>query len=418
MQPREEVDAPFELVVSHVSRYWRAVAIGTRQLWSNISIQAGGSLSAMQEYLQRSAECSLDITIISDGPVFGGPDFTLTLLDAAMEHINRWRRCTVDSFQEDVDSQLIARLSAAKAPSLEYLSIGVEFSDHLRPSANTPESVSSTPQIFTGGCPRLTFLHLRGLAIYFFRPPLGTITTLRINHTKAMSIRFLQFRAMLLACRSLLHLRVSGDVIGTQPWPQPNSVNVPNLRSLSISSLRGTNYSGILLAVNAPLLEQLSLKGVQEHDLDYFFSSPYSSKFGHLRSLGFCDSNITTLKYRSLFTSFPSVSEFTFVSASISLSPPNFLKVISPSQAYPQVPWPCLQTLSIAIDFDEEEEELLREVVERRMMIGYGLMRIRLGIGEEDLSYFSCFEWLQQYVTIEPVQSSNIVCLCDDLFGV
>uniref|UniRef100_A0A0W0GBG4 F-box domain-containing protein n=1 Tax=Moniliophthora roreri TaxID=221103 RepID=A0A0W0GBG4_MONRR len=413
---REETEIPLEIVVSHVNRYWRAVALGTRQLWSHVFIQAGGSLPAVEEYLERSGGCFLDVSITSNGPSDGASeDVTLKMLDSALNHIHRWRRCSVDSFQEDIDSPLISRLASTRAPALEYLSIGVEFSDRLRPGANTPESVSSTPQIFTGGCPKLAFLHLRGLAIYFFRPPIRNVTTLRINHTKAMPVQFLQFRAILLACCSLLNLCVVGDIIGTQPLPQANSVSVPSLRSLSISSLRGTNYSGILLAIYAPLLEQLVLKGAQEHDLDQFFSSPHSSKFTLLRSLAFCDSDFTTLKYRNLFASFPSVSEFTFISASISLSPPNFLKVISQSPIDLQVPWPCLRTLSIAIDFDEQEEELLREAVERRMLIGCGLTRLRLGTGEEALSYFSCFQWLQQHVAIEVLQSDSMICSCDSL---
>ncbi|KAF9263403.1 hypothetical protein L218DRAFT_902524 [Marasmius fiardii PR-910] len=414
---REKSALPFEVVASHVNSVWRKVALGTRSLWNTIFIQPGISPSAVETYLERSGSSMLDIIIVCDEQPHNDQGLQ-KMLDLALKHTNRWGRCWFDSHREDIDSPVISRLVPIGAPALEYLSIAVEFSDRFRPAQNEP----FFPQIFGGGCPRLSFLRLRGLAIYFFRPPLRAVTTLYIDHTKWMRVRYDEFRAILLSCPGLLNLSIGGDIIGGQPWLEDNSIELPTLQTLAISSFQADNFSNILITIDAPRLGKIVLKDAREHDLDHFLLSPHSLKFPLLHSLVFCDSEFTVLKYHEFFKSFPSVSELTFMGGNDLAS---FLRNISDAayfspqlvQGCPRVLWPELRTLNIDLNLGCEEDLPLLDALERRMQVGHGIVKLRLGTSEmddleDDLEDTLTAEWLQEHITIEVIKGADFWRLC------
>ncbi|KAL0577029.1 hypothetical protein V5O48_004963 [Marasmius crinis-equi] len=414
---------PFEVQVSHISGQWRRVALGTPSLWTTICVEPVVSLSELEAYLQRSRPCPLDVSITCDGPPYDDEHtqehkerFVL-----ALAHINRWRRCWFHSSREDRNSPFITLLIPARAPALEYLSIEVQSSNHNRPA--THESYSA-PQIFSGGCPRLSLLHMHGLSLYFFRPPLRTVTTLYIHHTKNIRVQYPEFHTMLNACPALLYLSICGDMMGDQIWLHANSIKLPNLRTLSISSFRASNYSHILLTLDTPRLEKIILKDAREHDLDPFLTSPHTSKFPLLHSLVFCDSDFTVLTYHTFFTSFPSVSELTFIGNSYV---PDILKSISDAAHFaPQLIgsyslWPQLQVLNIDLGLSNDVGLLLKDALERRLRTGgRGPTKLRLGITvdedfrEDDgtLDTASDYGWLQENITIEVMEGSALLRLC------
>ncbi|KAL0068745.1 hypothetical protein AAF712_004074 [Marasmius tenuissimus] len=259
---------------------------------------------------------------------------------------------------------------------------------------------------------------------------MSTITTLFIDHTRQIRICLPELRTLLSSSPSLLHLSISGDVLGDQSWPESNTIAMPALRSLGISSFRASNYSSIMLTIDAPRLEKLVLRDAREHDLDPFLYSSHASKFPLLQSLVFCDCHFTVAKYRMFCASFPSVSELTFYGDSYL---PDILRSISdtthlaPNATEVHTLWPRLKELNVDLsqtgeDEDEEEDEeglFLKDGLARRLEIGHGPAKIKLGImtDEMDDDYaleVACSdpEWLEEHVSIKIMEGPDLWCQC------
>ncbi|KAL0067518.1 hypothetical protein AAF712_005509 [Marasmius tenuissimus] len=250
---------------------------------------------------------------------------------------------------------------------------------------------------------------------------MSTVTTLSIDHTRRIRIYFPEFQALLNASPSLLDLSISGDVVGNQSWPDQGSpITTPALRTLVISSFRASNYSSILLNIEAPQLKKILLKDAIEHDLDPFLYSPHAYKFPLLNSLIFCNCQFTVLKYRMFFASFPSVSELAFLGKSESQ---DILRSISDTAYLAPGPhtnslWPRLKVLNVDLKFDNDLKGLLlKDGLERRLMAGHGPERLRLGVtadadslGEDNAVVVACDDpgWLQKHVLIEVVEGPDL----------
>ncbi|KAK1232666.1 hypothetical protein PQX77_003193 [Marasmius sp. AFHP31] len=422
--PSMESGIPPEIQVSHVSQRWRQIALGTGALWTTIFVQPGASHEAVSAYLERSSGSLLDVIIVCDGPPYDDDERSRAhqkTFDLALLHISRWRRCWFDSPRDDIDSPFLPCLTPVHAPALEYLSIGVESSNRLRPPQRGGLSIESTPGMFKGGCPRLRFVYLRGVAVWFFCPPMSTVIALSIEHTRQIRISLPEFRALLKSSPSLTHFSISGDILGDQSWPQSESITMPALRSLAISSFRASNYSSILLAIDAPRLRKIVLKDAQEHDLDPFLHSSHAFKFPLLRSLVFCDSHFTVLKYRMFFASFPSVSELTLYG---DINLPSILRIISDTAHFAPHSvdslWPRLKVLNVDLSLATEEGLLPKDGLERRLKTGHGPKKMRLGIPvdeEEDYALvMACSDpdWLEEHISVEIMEGAVLwrQCCC------
>jgi hypothetical protein len=401
----DEDDIHFEVVASHVCSQWRGIALSTPSLWCRITITTLTSEDRVEAYVGRSGVCLLDVEI-NFCEVFQPATVPQRILDTVFSHLNRWKRCWIGIGCENPDYPVISRLRQLSAPALEYLSLSVtELEKHV------VQHDVLIPQVLSYA-PKLSFVRLRGLAMNFFRPPFGEAVTLHLDQTKLLSMTYLQIQQLLMASAHLTHLSVHGEIIDSLSWPffqRSNAIHVPQLRSLRVCGITGHIYSGLLLCIDAPNLESLVLKGIQEHDLEPFCTSSDSMKYAHLRSLTFCDFDLSELTYQSIFTSFPSVVEFTLLNLT-SYCPPKILKIISDSgkgqyhfsrqdaNGNTLIPWPNLKTLRLLLNF--EEEFMLKDAVEARLKTGHALSILRV-MTTEDLSELSEFEWLKEHVKLE-----------------
>ncbi|KAJ7781905.1 hypothetical protein DFH07DRAFT_390644 [Mycena maculata] len=401
---------PVEVVASHVSGYWRKVALGMGPLWREINIRHDVTMEKLRTYLARSGNALLHIRL----DLIQGPWDIAVLtetVDLLFSHILRWGRLTIHSTIETSDMPVVSRLYDVSAPQLEHLGLCIDDVD-----AKNLKSVrrADFEQILTKGCPRLSVLRLRGLSMHFFRPPLTNITTLHLEQTRGLFMGYTRFKHMLTASPALAHLSIHDTIIDEweEEWPvdSVSCISVPSLISLRIS-IPGTLqhiFSDVLISISAPRLESLVLKQVAEVHLDRFFHLPgVSVKFPSLRSLTFYD-----FDYRSgerlakMCTAFPSITEFTCIHTPA--YPPRILEMmagrsIAPLGAPTVDPWPTLRTLTTNIDADDLE--LLRLVVERRRDIGHPLRFLRVHEGmfeytmdEEDEETLA---WLEDNMTVE-----------------
>ncbi|TFK44247.1 hypothetical protein BDQ12DRAFT_672646 [Crucibulum laeve] len=383
---------PFELVISHTCSHFRNVAIGTHRLWTSIRITPGTRLESVAAYIARSGSCLLDMRIDLSGCVHTPGGLTMKMIDMILPEAYRWKRLEIASSREGEDTPLIKRLCDREVPALEHLSICV---DEIESADRSIVDGSSTqPHIFTRGAPKLSFVRLRGVGMHFFRPPLTSVITLHLDQTRPISMPYPRLREILTASPRLEYLSIYGDIIEQDSWAGEQSpVDLPALKSLRICGVGGKVYSGLLLAINAPLLESLILKAVLEHDIDRFLESADVTRFPRMQALTFCDFDLSSFAYKNIFRAFPAITTFTSFYSYANTSTVSKLLVQDPEDVPSpdtRVPWPKLHTLTFL--FDLNDEDCLEDVVERRKVSGFPLGRLRLGTTYQEAFLELCDE--------------------------
>ncbi|KAJ7091497.1 hypothetical protein B0H15DRAFT_239647 [Mycena belliarum] len=407
------ISPALEVATSHVSVYWRNVALTTRLLWRHISISQRETVEKLRVYLSRSGQVPLYVRLdLVQAP--GQPDALTEKVDLVFLHLARWGRFAIHSNIETSELPIVSRLYDALAPSLEHLSLCINDVDSV-----SLRSIrrADFEQILTKGCPRLSVLRLRGLSMHFFRPPLANITTLYLEQTRGIFIGYDRFKHLLTASPALAHLSIHDTIIDEDEdmWP-PDSfgcIPVPNLVSLRIS-IPGTLqhiFSDILISISAPRLESLVLKEVGEAHLDRFFDLPdAASKFPALRALTFCDFDYHSVeRLAKMCAALPSIRDFTCLH-STSYAPKILFMManaaavsIAGAPANPH-PWPNLETLATTLDV--KDLELARRAMECRRRLGYPLQLLRISddvfeseyMEEEDEDHL---DWLQDNMAVE-----------------
>ncbi|KAF8629154.1 hypothetical protein AX17_005739 [Amanita inopinata Kibby_2008] len=370
----------FELLVTHICPRFRRIAINARALWSAIRIGPGESLTKIATYLERSGQCMLDVHV--NLPRTSALDErTRLMVQLILCHSFRWRTFYYKSDNEIQESPMLSYLADIAAPVLEELSLSI---DELR---NTSSGIVSDNDnfrmsIFRKGAPKLSFVRLRGFAIYTLMPPLVSVQILHLDQTKSLALRYPMFRQIVSTSMVLEHLSVYGDMVTDGVWPgERGTIYFPKLRSLRICDIGGRAYAAVLLCFNAPLLEALALKGVQGHDLDRLWSIGNTSRFPKLRCLTFWDFDLLLCDWNHAFRVFSGISVFSSYS---SVNKSTVLRLLSESDA-DAMPWPNLKSLSFVTNIEDKEETLsIQKFINARRLCGHPLDVIRLGISEED----------------------------------
>ncbi|KAF8197915.1 hypothetical protein BJ912DRAFT_1020570 [Pholiota molesta] len=320
----------FEATAPRICSYFRKVALATPRLWTTIHVHEASRLENIVEMLARSGDCKLDIRIdlaVQD------PQMDAEILDPIihniLQHSHRWRSLYVGYSCERNDHPVVMQLS---------------IDDVNEADGTLINRTVSSPHIFKDGAPKLGFIRLRGLAIQLFRPPLDTVT-------KNIPIQYSTLNDILTYSPQLAHLSI-----------QQETISLPALRSL-----RG--YAGIMKTMDAPYLESLTLKDVQEHDLDRLWSITDKAKFETLKSLSFID--------KSIFETFRQITTFSTLYASAGNC--RGLKW------NPVLPWPRLKTLSLGLDLYEHDQQVIDTVITVRKEYGCPISTFIFRISAEDM---------------------------------
>ncbi|KAF5322780.1 hypothetical protein D9619_001535 [Psilocybe cf. subviscida] len=312
----------------------------------------------------------------------------------------RWRSLCVRYHTEAAGHPLIVHMCNCSAPNLEHLSLSIHHIENAN-SAGV-NSVTDSPQIFQQGAPKLHFLRLRGVAIQYFRPELAHLVSLRLDQTRKLPLLYATFRNIITSSPYLSDLSVYGDIILPTAWADHDSlIYLPQLRSLRIFSESGAMYSGLLLGINAPILESLTLKSAEECDFDALWRLA------------------NRVKEFSAVHLFPSESELLTA----------LLYGMTPGTDGPIVPWPRLESLCFGFDLDGDNSELSK-VAAIRKSVGHPLSHFFLTMEDdvfrqmpwEDTSNagddvtFSSLLWIARGPLTEYMEVIKmILCFCDDL---
>ncbi|KAF8801886.1 hypothetical protein BYT27DRAFT_7173682 [Phlegmacium glaucopus] len=272
-----------EVVLSHVCRHWRSIALDMPTLWTNYRYHSyvfyppGPSLHRLEAYLERSGRRLLDLKFdfrIEKGSHHYDCGSRLQMMAKIMSHVNRWRRVFIMTDKNTPILDLLDNFKKVHAPNLELFTLRTG-------SYNTTsrQIQDLQPVIFKGGAPKLSSITVDYLN-HLVLSPLSNITTLRIEqpklHTNLELISPQAFISILLI-PTLTNLSLVGD-IGVLVHVEDLEDTIPMLNLKHLRLANSWSMSMILPYLRAPLLETLIIRNwlpdeFHTPDYNYFFPS-------------------------------------------------------------------------------------------------------------------------------------------------
>ncbi|KAF8801347.1 hypothetical protein BYT27DRAFT_7198423 [Phlegmacium glaucopus] len=306
---RVQYKLPSEVILSHVSSLWRAIAVTTPALWTRINIYSILSDCAAK-YLQRSgSQMLLDIRVdiynadkrirIRSGSKRNA--LIQSIVKTIFPHIHRARSLFILSCFELTALTLLSHLSNSVAPHLQRLRMNIGH-----PATIGPRTAGF--KAFSAGLPQLTFLETD--LPDCIPLSLQNLTTLHLHTlTDTMNLSYQTFVAIITAPPSLHDLSIRGS-LDVSHWPL--HVNGPGFSMNNLKALRLPDASlfcvNILLAVSAPNLESLWL-GSSFDNYGHLFNAPQMS--GHVKfpALKYLTIPSYDFSYNTQFpTAFPTIT--------------------------------------------------------------------------------------------------------------
>ena len=253
-------DSMLPMVVSHVCRHWRYLALHTPALWRRISLDS--RLRMWSERLARARACTLDVEILPQAQLIPSrprrhyldAQTVQLYMHMISPYINRWRSLTID-FEHYAPYLWNASLSvccgfgpSVQALRLEHLSLVHPNND------DTKEFL-----LFNGYAPRLRSVKLNGIRLTWMPSLFANITSLDYTHhgfTRGMDAEVEIFK-MLKVCSRLRDLRLAFPThtrktmrLYDTPLPARERIPFNDLRTLTIH-IEGGDIPSALIALIA-----------------------------------------------------------------------------------------------------------------------------------------------------------------------
>lgn len=295
-------EAPFEVILTHVSRRWRRVALAIPQLWNRIDIYSPRPMHWARSYFTRSDAPGtlLDIHLSlyeweqarrkkrRSEPVL---DVITDLAITILPHLHRIRGLFIICLSEDTCfTILVGILRYVSAPNLRSLQI--KFNQRLSSRVIRPRGF----KILENGSQQLTFLETGQGDCMPSRSSLRNLTSLHLNNLHGeLHLTYSNLVDILTAPDCLVYLSVKGG-ISMETWPLHSDrpdFHLNHLKAFRIYN-EGTMALSLLLSMSAPQLESLWL-------------DTYTSNFGLLLlsprvAQGLRRRKFPTLRYLTLRT--------------------------------------------------------------------------------------------------------------------
>lgn len=248
-----------ELVVSAVSRRWRAIALSYSRLWTTIRLSASTTPRALQLYLDRSRCRPLDVEIVvpmpkgattASRPITQGA--LRTLLHTLLQALPRWRQLHVSTPFPDLLVVVMSLLGQKhlSAPSLEVLAIECPFETGLL-SGNG----NMYPKPFPAGAPGLQHVQLHRCS--FPLQDNESLSCLTSFEVASAPWTLSDLHVLSNTSSRLTHLAV----MSSYKLDSRIALHFPNLRSLRIGDY--FQNATILELMEAPQLEILQIEDME-----------------------------------------------------------------------------------------------------------------------------------------------------------
>ncbi|OSD07618.1 hypothetical protein PYCCODRAFT_1359216, partial [Trametes coccinea BRFM310] len=297
----------FELLISHVCRYWRQVALHTPHLWTTIHFRTRAHMARADAYLARNGKLPIDIYVdtCSEDDYQLRKDLLfrrefLPVFDILLPHIDRWRELHL--IVADLECKSYARKvlsTCGTAPALTTLQLW-----HVQNWGNSERlynHIGPPPVVVFGGAlPSLKHIILQGVNLPWSRSPfLRNLSTIEFAlHSDNVRMPFELWRDMLNNSPNLLRLSLlfagpraapsgtSAVPDGIEWWgaepPPPDAVLAPGtrlppstdpvqllqLRDLLLNNLECDYLLALFRTLHAPNVRSLHL-GLDFEDQEF-----------------------------------------------------------------------------------------------------------------------------------------------------
>ena len=441
---KDEIDLQeFPVLVSHVCRHWRELALNTPFLWSVITYEDGSSLEKNKVFLSRTRDVPLGLSIdcsVEDDARDLDEDEALSEIETAREHptytdlqkflqliaphCGRWRTLEVMVSHYLLMQLVLETLGTLPAaPILAVLQL-YHYDESQALTFEPPQLRQQDFVLFHGNAPNLSVVALWGVHVDWTRSTfLSGITELEMAY-HAMDVRpsYRDFLRMLQTSPQLriLSLCHSGPAGGPVEWLEsmgggiepPSQVGTPRVAPLSLT-LPVTN---LVLAFLPPdyllsLLERISVPELTHLTLD-FDEDDYTTVMARLSvpGLGGGRKSIFTGLTQLRISGLPCSDSATIAQALSELSSVvdlqlNFRHIdmiwytllsrperVEGTNAPDRVYCPQLRALTLT----GLDGSAARELVEEREMRGHPLKK--LSMDEEDEVENEDLEWLEAHL--------------------
>ncbi|KAJ3710945.1 hypothetical protein C8R42DRAFT_365958 [Lentinula raphanica] len=350
----------FHLIAARVCSPWRALAVGTRMLWTDIRITLENlydlqpGLDKMETYLTRSGPSSLFAVRLD---VQERLDFA-PFLKLIASHISRCAHLSIRVQEHKFACVLLLRehLESLRAPHLRYLALHIGWIE----GGHDSRLMCGAPSIFTAGAPSLNHLQLTGFASELRPPVSGGITTLHLDGTY-MSLTLIEYREILAANPRLVNLSLQWLTVEDSMSTDSRLVELPMLRSLRIRTAQGYRSSLTKALLNVLPLSRLENLVLYDADDDLI---PF--EFPNVKDLAlhYCEFNDTQIVINHFMLAFPSVVRLTLQHESVLY---KALSVHREPAMWPKLRTLCLRELE-AMSFIDDVSILSKLVQERSRM--------------------------------------------------
>ncbi|KAF7981379.1 hypothetical protein HWV62_33861 [Athelia sp. TMB] len=359
----------FEVLVSHVSSHWRQVALNSPSLWTTIRrLECSTRFDRIIIYLQRSQSSLIDLRV--DIGSEEDEEHAAQFGHLIEPHFSRVRRFFVGARSSAGLLKLFNCISATTAPSLSAIDIYYRGDNKRIAPSN----------IFMGGAPYLTSLHVAGLRTSSCLPPMTAITSLYLGrwHTPLSHHGFVELGEALSGMQALTHLQIMQSS-GDHHWPSEVEVHLPMLQSLHIECVAfdaAVRISRLLMAFGGPTLRELRIAGrpYYEHRSTVNFDEEAhlsrNVRFPVLRKLALHSTMTGMDNLRRMALAFPSVEELIYD------QPCGNLMILLDDEHLDTRYWPNLNAL--ALPLSDIPTSKLQDVVNSRYRAGCPIRALSL----------------------------------------
>ena len=321
-------------------------------------------------------------------------------LDIAVVEVSRWRSFTYRCDYPGDVSEIMERLAYLSAPILESF----ELKASLR---GRNGSEIQNPDIFLGGAPMLTHVHIDGVDPLSCLPPLSFVTSLRLGGARGV-IGGGDLLSILQSSPVLVSLHFEGTVVDLEDLYQlylmGGYIDIQTLRSFSFSASASPKYciDGILNAIRCPALESLTISkpnvrdGVQPLELPSTQAFPMPP-FPMLRSLKLSWIQCAQFAEHFDLTHLPALDTISLTNCE---SPMAVLHLLLPQGINNSGNvWPVLRVIALSHLGPKEFDDLCNIILHRRAC---GRPIVAVEIDPVSLRNFPVqVEWLKQHVTVQ-----------------
>lgn len=364
-----------EVIVSHVSRHWRSVALSTPLLWSTIRRKKNQKdINHISVYLHRSQPAPFDLFASfgsresqcwrETGPLSeseSDPGGLSTdagtcispFCEAIKPHFARCQKLRLSMRGYSSASIPMCILTCFPAPRLKCLYISIDYKEknltpqlHIFKNNNAPLS-------------RLSLVHTAGLKLL---PPLQMVTHFRFDIPGRLSQNPSTFRAVQEAFKEMISLDHL-ELHKVCRWPDLSSTPpiMPTTRTITIYSNDWHDAARFIDALNAPSLQEMTLrcrswKGGQEIASQSFYPLLHTLRLGGYTPPHFPSSTLLDLARIT-----PQITTLHLIDAD-TVSPQDDLdKLFHSGYAnLRETIWPCMRVLGISgICLDADLSHLL-----------------------------------------------------------